>query len=1377
MVERFRNYLLIALILLLSTGSALAQTSTSGTMLGTVTDPTGAVIAGADVKIKDDATGAIRETKSGPDGTFSLANVSPGTYTVTVTMSGFKTSEIRNVKVIVGTPANVVAKLNVGEVSSSVVVEAGAEVLQTQQTTVGSTVTGKLITTIPFTSRETLDLAVLDPGAQTLGAPRGTTFNGLPQGAINITLDGLNAQVNDAKSSDGFFTMIRARIDAVEEFSISTAGQGAEQSAEGAVQIRFETKRGGNEFHGGAWWYHRNDFLNANYYFSNLNGTPRQRLRLNQYGYNVGGPIWKDKVFFFHSFDFYKKPESLVQNRTILTPDATAGRFTYQYSTTGAAPPAAPAWSAGTPGSFTCNQAAGTCTASLLAMAGFNSIANNSLDPTIQTWLNAINTMVGQPGVGQAAVSGLHLRGISFNNSASGERWFPDFRFDYQMTKNHSFTATYHYGDFNSTPDLLNGRGPRYLVAPFDTYISSQLSTRNAITVAWRWNIGSMMSNEARFGVQSVPSNFRGDQLHTFYPQFNTAVGSLYLRPSVGTISQPFHDFSPFTRNYAIAQLFDNFGWAKGKHNLSFGFSMTELRGGFENRDALAGQVNIGLGTSNVDPATAIFSTANLPGTGATDRTNARNLYGLLAGRVTSISSSFIYVDNETRQFTLGSSRIDRIRQTEFGIYAADNWRWTNTLTVNYGLRWEYQGPGEDPDNLFYRVVGDRAGLFGISGEDNLFMPGTLTGSRSTYELNGSNSWHNKDLNNLAPSLGLAWQPSWENKLWKSLFGEPGKTVFRLGYAVTYTREGANNWIQIANNNPGSRSDLAAAAQVASLVNPAIGQFAGGTVQFSSLNIPNVVAFPLAFGGSLTADPNRTPLQSVNAFAPDLQIPAVQSWTAGIQRELTPNLVLELRYVGNHGTGLWRRNNLNEINIFENGFLNEFLQAQRNLAICQAGGTAATNPCIVAQAAAGVPAASRTSNHYGNWAITNAAGTQVPLPIITGSLTGALNTGVPGAGSCNVSATALASIANQCNTGFAGGNVSFLTEGQAGAFANAVMNTLAGWTNLTGGTTGTPLTNPATGQPFPVNFWMVNPHARGGASILTNGSHSTYNALQVELRQRTSKGLQFNGSYTFSKSLTNLFADSSTNTLQFVTMRNAGLNKGPSPFDLRHAFKLQLIYEFPFGPGRKWSSSQGWFNRVIEGWDLSTITRWQSGRVFQVTSGDLLGNAIGGTVNQYDSGVQLTGITPNQLQSMLEVRKVPGNPGRVFYFPASLLNANGSVNQSFISTCRTPGQFCNRLFLYGPDFFRADWSIIKKTRITEKVNFEFRAEFLNAFNNINFFVGGSAGASIAAKEINGSIANGTVANDFGRIFHAYQDVSTTDDPGGRIIQIVLRINF
>jgi hypothetical protein len=278
------------------------------------------------------------------------------------------------------------------------------------------------------------------------------------------------------------------------------------------------------------------------------------------------------------------------------------------------------------------------------------------------------------------------------------------------------------------------------------------------------------------------------------------------------------------------------------------------------------------------------------------------------------------------------------------------------------------------------------------------------------------------------------------------------------------------------------------------------------------------------------------------------------------------------------------------------------------------------------------------------------------------------------------------------------------------------------------------------------------------------------------LRRRLANGLLVQGSYVWSKALSTLTSFGA----QIHTLRDPGLDKGPSGFDLRHAFKVNYLYELPFGPGRKFNyrGSGGVVGKVIEGWQMDGIIRWQSGRVFPLVSGR-------NTVNQFDSGVELVGMTADELQEMVRIRKDPAaaSRGSVFWLPDDVIQnslrafglQSGTPTGRYIAPPTTPGKFGSFIYLYGPSFFRADMSLVKKTRINEKADVEFRVEFLNAFNNINFLIGNPfAATNVAQQDANTVTLN---SNNFGQTTHAYQDVSTTNDPGGRLIQFVMRFNF
>ncbi|MBL8189326.1 MAG: carboxypeptidase regulatory-like domain-containing protein, partial [Acidobacteria bacterium] len=339
-----------AMFIVLAVSIAAQAQGTTSIIAGSVQDQNGAVISGASVTVKNNGTGAEFKVNSSGSGAYSVPSLGSGVYTVTVEAQGFKKVVVQDVKLDVGVPATVNVTLEIGAATESVVVQGGAEVLQTQSAAVSTTITGRQITETPLTSRDALDLVLLLPGTNTPGRPRTSTINGLPKGSLNITMDGVNVQDNVLKSSDGFFTYVRPRLDAVDEVTVSTATPGAESAGEGAVQIKFVTRGGTNQYSGSIYEYHRNPWLNANYWFNNrdqnpkpgFTTAPRDVIILNQFGGRFGGPIWipklfngKDKAFFFVNYEEFRIPEQTTRQRTIMSEPARNGIFRYGTNTTG----------------------------------------------------------------------------------------------------------------------------------------------------------------------------------------------------------------------------------------------------------------------------------------------------------------------------------------------------------------------------------------------------------------------------------------------------------------------------------------------------------------------------------------------------------------------------------------------------------------------------------------------------------------------------------------------------------------------------------------------------------------------------------------------------------------------------------------------------------------------------------------------------------------------------------------------------------------------------------------------------------------------------------------------------------------------------------
>jgi hypothetical protein len=340
-----------------------------------------------------------------------------------------------------------------------------------------------------------------------------------------------------------------------------------------------------------------------------------------------------------------------------------------------------------------------------------------------------------------------------------------------------------------------------------------------------------------------------------------------------------------------------------------------------------------------------------------------------------------------------------------------------------------------------------------------------------------------------------------------------------------------------------------------------------------------------------------------------------------------------------------------------------------------------------------------------------------------------------------------------------------LLLGQAGTAASNIATNSGRMTNLTRSAS-----TACNGGPCPINMFVVNPTVAGASTnVETNNGSSYYDALQIELRRRLSSGLSLQTSYVYSKSLANTASSSSTSAFQPTTLRNLGLDKQPSSFDLRHGFKANWIYELPIGPGQRlFGNAHGFFKKALEGWETAGVVRVQSGLPFFFSTL--------GTFNQNGDGAQLYNMDAGQLQDMVNIVKTTGADGKgiVYYLPTSLIE---NTQAAFNVGGKTPAQLDPTKPYIGPaavgtvgwnGYLYQNWnrffdaSIVKRTRIRESMNVEFRATALNIFNMTNF---GN----------NGAYAN--IGSTFGQVTGAYRDISGTVEPGGRILEFMLRFNF
>ena len=1267
---------------------AFGQGGTTSTISGVVVDSGGGVVPGAEVQLKNNATGVTQAAISNAEGAFSFPGMQVGTYTVTVTLQGFKTFVSNDVVLTSGAPAAVRATLEVGGLEEQVVVSSTSEIVQTQSTVISSTINTNQIVKLPITSRSAMDFVTLLPGVTTPGGNRQSQINGLPRGVINITLDGVNIQDNTLRSTDGFFAIVSPRLDAIEEVTVTTATQEA-SAGQGAVQIKFVTRSGGNDFTGSGYHYFRSDKLNANTWINNRNGVAKAALKQNQYGVRAGGPIvipgffdGRNKAFFFGNYEEFRQPSDVTRtNRLVLNTSAQQGIFTY------------------TP------QGGATQTVNLLAVAAANG-QTATVDPAISRVLGDIRTAITGGSVSRVDDN---IERFTFNVATESIRRYPTTRIDYNITDKHRYSNAFNYQKFTDFPDTLNGLDPAYPGFPVQ---AGQTSKRYSISNSLRSTLSTNLVNEGlvawsgapvEFFTEVTPAMFSGTSVadqRGFLMVFPNVAGMNPVGPS-GPTGTGAVQFNPQSRNASTLLVEDTLTWLRGNHSFSMGGSWTQYNLWLKNQQAVP-RVNFGI--VNGDPAQSMFNAANFPGASGPQLTQAQALYALITGRVSSITANAALGEETNRYEYLGNS-IQRAQMREAGLFIQDSWRIRPNVTLNAGLRYELQFPFT-PDNNSYSTV-TLESFCGISGTNpdtvcNLFQAGNTPGVRPTFIAFGKGTpAYETDYNNWAPSVGIAWTLGGREGFLGTLMGRnEGDSVIRGGFTRAFSREGMARFSDQFGGNPG----------VTLNANRELGRGNLGTLPLlfreeNRLGPPSFATepvFPLT--EVVTGD--------VNLMDPNLQVPYADSWTVGLQRTIGRNMAVEVRYVGTRSRDLWETLDYNELNIFENGFLNEFRAAQANLQANIAAGVVATQ----------------------GFAYRGPGTGTVPLPIMFSYFQGA---GDPNNAALYTS--------NNFRT-----NNTFLTplarfNPNPFGFANSLNGDPAFRTN-------------AANAGRPANFFVANPDLLGGLDLTTNVGRSEYNALQLELRRRLSQGLQFNASYAFGKQRVSQFE---THRRDIFMIVDAG-----DPGHIDHVFKLNAVYDLPFGQGRRFGGNvNGFVERLIGEWSVSLVSRIQSGRLIDLGNVRLVGMTLDDVRDFFQlrfdhEGKRIWMLPQDVIDNTIRAFSVSatsasgygngGPPTGRHFAPANGPDCIEIDNGANFGECGT-----RSLVVTGPTLHQHDLSVAKRVKVVGRTNFEFRLEMLNVFNQANFVPVGGIGA--------------TQGN--------YEVTTLTGTNQGRVIQLVSRFNW
>ena len=727
-----------------------AGQGTTSRLVGVVTDPTGGVVSNAIVTLKNEGTGTTFKTESSTGGAYSFEALQSGSYEVSVESAGFRKFVASRNKVTIGQPTTLNVRLELGNVTETVSVSGSAETVQTSSSAnFGNVISEQTIKDLPIVGtrgRNPVGLVDLQPGVINTQAISGgaVIVFGARDRAWNYTLDGIDN--NESSSGGSDFAPLRTNPDSLSEFRVITSNPSAEYGRSSGAQVAMITKSGTNEFHGGLFEFYRTPRFNANEWQNNYNSIGKAQFQQNIYGGDIGGPVWKNKTFFFFNFQGLSARSSAGVTRTVYTSAARQGLFRYVVG--GRNNPA------GTPGASV--DANGNVAAGV-DIGTYNIVANDpakiGLDKTTAALANNA-PLPNRFNVGD----GLNTAGYAFGALSQERQHDITFKVDQIINAKNTVYARVSWGQQNTNCDGGNGG---YELFPGTGCQVNTLRDPKNLAFNWRWNPTPRITNELVVGLNQF--GFIFNQPPADLSKLSFAIAS--------PVAVPAADFGN-SRTLKTWQIVDNMSYQWKNHSLKFG---TNLRFGKEidARGSIAGYnaTTDVYFSADIDNALYNIPTANI--NSANDLPTLRSTINFLLGRVGEIQRGFAAPDGQ--KFTQGLLPFTA-HWNEYDFYSQDSWKVNRNLTVDLGLRWEIKmAPTSDQ----------------VMSHPNQPLVFGATPTNTAQWVSGN--LYKNSFGNLGPSIGVAWDP----------FGT-GKTSIRSNYRIAYDR--VNSFLfssQVFNNQPG----------------------------------------------------------------------------------------------------------------------------------------------------------------------------------------------------------------------------------------------------------------------------------------------------------------------------------------------------------------------------------------------------------------------------------------------------------------------------------------------------------------------------------------------------------------------------------------------
>src|ERR1051326_3173223 len=871
-------------LILFIAASALAQT-TNATLSGTVTDPTGARVPNVQVTAQNVHTGVVLTNLTNEAGLYVFPSVQPGSYRLTAELPGFKTYVLNGITVNVAARMTINVPLELAAAQETVEVTAPIESpLAASTASVGGVINGRQIQELPLPDRDALGLVLTQAGLV------GDNFAGNRISSLNVTRDGIN--VMDQFIDSGVNSATFPSVDDSEEVRIVTSPVDAELGR-GSGQVQLSSRSGTIEFHGSLYEFHRNTVLDANDWFNNLRGNPRDQLIWNQFGGRLGGPIIRQRTFFNFSYEGWRIRNANQVTATTYSQQARQGLFGVfpgvQNANAGAAVPTVDLQ--GNP------VRPPSATADLQTISVFNRDFNRpSFDPT--GTVQKLMTFFPLPNDFRFG-DGLNAAGYTWRRRTTDDLDHYNLKLDHVINDRHRLNFSFIRENFTS----LNGFMPQSFPASpggLQQYPSTFYSLGATSTLS------PTIVNEFHAGAQRAQVRFKAPWEISGGRQLLPLLNGYNFLPVFGLGTDPIPaDNDPQGRIAPLYAYGDTLHVIKGKHEFKLGGELRFRSANTFTSDAVIPRVTFGVGNDLLGVIN--LDSNSIPGLGENEGTAQALLFDL-SGSVDNVLQAFNATGKTRLAFQPGVDYQRTWRQREFSLFFQDDFRIKPSLTLNLGTRYEFYGVPYEANGRAAGLVGGSNGLFGISGTSwaSLYQPEIADGSLTTVQLVGKNSpnpntsLYAGDFKNIGPIVGLSWSIPY--------FGKD-KTVLRAGYSVNYEQNALVLTDFVSGAEPGLQT----------------------STTFTSSNFLNLanIQLPLQpIGRPLDVVPLTDRSQTAFAFQNNLRTPYIQNWNFSIQRALPNDTTLDVRYVGTKGTKLWRMANVNEVNIFENGILEAFQTTQ-----------------------------------------------------------------------------------------------------------------------------------------------------------------------------------------------------------------------------------------------------------------------------------------------------------------------------------------------------------------------------------------------------------------------------------------------------------------